>query len=471
MSAQRMFFLTALTLGLIFSFATPAAAQEGCQFSNPVYDGRPLEDSIISGMHAVGTGALPGLDGVGAIYPMFPGILAAVGVEGNPSGLQTTYVRIEGIDACEGWVMDVFHLAFAEGLENKIGSLVDENTLLGVESMNGVAPQFRAHWHLSVGYRKSRPQGYDSQMVNDAMGQVYWVDPLDLVVETVESRRTPTGSNWSGIVVIAGAAVLLLAGGVFANKNPRSALRGIRATGQGLKWMFDTSTKTLYWLYVMTIELPFGNGKFFRAALAAGIWAGICVTIPLTGLAFLSVITGGSAQAVRWPSRPSGQISPIFTPEIQAWAPKIVEWSRTYDLDEDLVSTIMQIESCGDASAVSQSGAQGLFQVMPFHFVSGEDMKDPDTNARRGLNFLQQTIAAYPNDIGRAIAAYNGGIAGVSGDQTTWAAETRKYWYWGTGIFADSQSGANESARLTEWLAIDAGRLCKSTMQDKENKP
>lgn len=188
MSAKRMFFLTALTIGLLLSsFIIPVRAQEQnqCTFANPVHDGRPLESSIILGMHAVGTGALPGLDGVGAIYPMFPGILAAVGVEGNPSGLQTTYVRIEGIGACEGWVMDVFHLAFAEGLENKIGSLVDENTLLGVESMNGVAPQFRPHWHLPVGFRGAlplyiNPTRYAPVIVSDIVGSVVWFDPRDL---------------------------------------------------------------------------------------------------------------------------------------------------------------------------------------------------------------------------------------------------------------------------------------------------
>ena len=475
MRTMRSLLVTALIGLFLSSFiaVSPARAQasESCTFANPVRDGRRLEDSIISGMHAVGDGALPGLDGVGSIYSMFPGVLYA-GTEPNPSGLVTTYVRIEGVGSCEGWVMDVFHLAFAQGLESKVGTIVDESTLLGVESMNGVEKRFRAHWHLSVGQRVSQPQGFDSQMVTDAIGPVYWVNPLDLVGETtvaeVSQRVVSRSSNWSGIILIVGAAVLLLASGVFVVKNPRSALRGMRAAGRAAGWVFDKTTRGLYWLHVVAIEIPFGNGKFFRAAIFAGLWTGLCLVIPLTGLALLSVITGGDrVEAVRlsFPVKtsPSGQISVIFTPEIQAWAPKIIEWSGAFDLDPNLVSTIMQIESCGDAYAVSPSGAQGLFQVMPFHFGVGEDHLDPDTNASRSLSFLRQTIAAYPGDIGRAIAAYNGGIAGVSRDSSLWAAETQKYWYWGTGIFADANSGANSSARLAEWLAVDAGRLCKST--------
>lgn len=225
--------------------------------------------------------------------------------------------------------------------------------------------------------------------------------------------------------------------------------------------MVNTSIQGLYWIHVALVEVPFGSRKYFRAAVFSGILAGLLIVIPLSGLAFLSVITSDGVQAQSL--SPSGQISVIFSPEVQAWAPEIIKWAQMYDLDANLVATVMQIESCGDASAISPSGAQGLFQVMPFHFVSGEDMLDPDTNAHRGLTYLRQTITAYPGDLGKAIAAYNGGIAGVSGNQSSWAAETHKYWYWGTGIFADAQQGAATSARLAEWLAIDGGRLCKSS--------
>ena len=40
-------------------------------------------------------------------------------------------------------------------------------------------------------------------------------------------------------------------------------------------------------------------------------------------------------------------ISLLFTPEVQYWGEEILAWSETYQLDPNLVATVMQIESCG----------------------------------------------------------------------------------------------------------------------------
>ncbi len=57
-------------------------------------------------------------------------------------------------------------------------------------------------------------------------------------------------------------------------------------------------------------------------------------------------------------------ISPLFTPEVQYWGEEIMIWSETYQLDPNLVATVMQIESCGFLLAESGAGAKGLFQVI-----------------------------------------------------------------------------------------------------------
>ena len=100
-------------------------------------------------------------------------------------------------------------------------------------------------------------------------------------------------------------------------------------------------------------------------------------------------------------------LSPIFTPEVQHWADKLVSWAGVFKLDPNLAATVMQIESCGAPGAVSSSGAQGLFQVMPFHFADGEDMHDPDTNARRGIEYLKGGLVRADGHIGLAMAGYN----------------------------------------------------------------
>ena len=85
-------------------------------------------------------------------------------------------------------------------------------------------------------------------------------------------------------------------------------------------------------------------------------------------------------------------LNPIFTPSVQHWGTQIVAWGHEYGIDPNLIATVMQIELCGDLSAGSSAGAQGLFQVMPFHFQDGQDHFDPETNAQVGLGYLRGAL-------------------------------------------------------------------------------
>jgi soluble lytic murein transglycosylase-like protein len=150
----------------------------------------------------------------------------------------------------------------------------------------------------------------------------------------------------------------------------------------------------------------------------------------------------------------------LFTDEIQFWGDEIVKWSKKYGIDPNLTATVMQIESCGDPQAHSHAGASGLFQVMPYHFASGEDPFDPQTNASRGLAYLVQALAARGGDARLALASYNGGISGASRPESQWAAETQRYAYWGDGIYQDAVKGKKKSSRLDEWLNAGGASLC-----------
>jgi soluble lytic murein transglycosylase-like protein len=153
-------------------------------------------------------------------------------------------------------------------------------------------------------------------------------------------------------------------------------------------------------------------------------------------------------------------LSPVFTAEVQHWAPQIQTWAAAFQLDPNLVATVMQIESCGAPGVVSSAGAQGLFQVMPFHFATGEDMQDPETNAARGLNYLALGLQRAGGNVGLALAGYNGGHSQIGKDSSLWPAETRRYWYWGTGIYEEATNGAAASGRLQEWLQAGGASLC-----------
>lgn len=182
---------------------------------------------------------------------------------------------------------------------------------------------------------------------------------------------------------------------------------------------------------------------------------------PATGMA------GERPAAAPTAPRPAGgapaesAIAPLFAPEVQRWAPAIARWAEAHGLDPNAVATIMQIESCGDAQAVSSAGARGLFQVMPFHFAAGEDPFDPETNARRGLAYFAERLQQTGGDAGRAFAGYNGGQRAAASSWERWPAETQRYYVWSTGIYEDARNGSAVSATLQEWMEAGGASLCQ----------
>ena len=161
----------------------------------------------------------------------------------------------------------------------------------------------------------------------------------------------------------------------------------------------------------------------------------------------------------------NGTLAPLFTPEIQFWSADITRWAAEYGVDPNLAATVMQIESCGNPSARSSAGASGLFQVMPFHFYATENAYDPDTNALRGLNYLAKSLQRSGGDASLALAGYNGGIGVIGRAESAWPAETKRYAYWGGGIYTDAAQNASESSRLNEWLTAGGASLCRKARE------
>lgn len=159
------------------------------------------------------------------------------------------------------------------------------------------------------------------------------------------------------------------------------------------------------------------------------------------------------------------RISPVFSREVQHWNDQIIAWAAQHDLDPDKVATVMQIESCGDPNAVSIAGAQGLFQVMPFHFAAGENMQDPDTNAFRGMSYLVERLQQTNGDVGRAFAGYNGGHVAAGSSWDRWAHETQRYYVWSTGIYGEAKEGLTESPTLARWMDAGGASLCRQAAQ------
>jgi len=191
---------------------------------------------------------------------------------------------------------------------------------------------------------------------------------------------------------------------------------------------------------------------------------GVLLTFATRGLRVQDSQTPIQGQAViaQAPaSSGNGTLAALFTPEIQFWAADLIRWSGEHGVDPNLAATVMQIESCGNPDARSSAGASGLFQVMPFHFLVTENAYNPETNALRGLNYLASSLKHSAGDARLALAGYNGGIGVISRAESTWAAETIRYAYWGSGIYADAAQNASQSGRLDEWLKAGGAGLCR----------
>jgi hypothetical protein len=150
-----------------------------------------------------------------------------------------------------------------------------------------------------------------------------------------------------------------------------------------------------------------------------------------------------------------------FSPSVGYWGEEIQTWAENWDISPLLVATVMQIESCGDPQAISPAGAQGLFQVMPYHFEPGEDMLDPQTNARRGLAYLHASLQKANFDLQLALAGYNGGHGQIGRDPTHWPQETQRYAHWGYSIYEDAVLSSGEARALNAWLNAGGWLLCQ----------
>ena len=88
--------------------------------------------------------------------------------------------------------------------------------------------------------------------------------------------------------------------------------------------------------------------------------------------------------------------------------------ARRVGIEPELVLAVIEVESRFDEFAISVAGARGLMQVMPFWLneigISDQNLFKIRTNLRMGCTILRYYIDMEPNDLGRALARYNGSL-------------------------------------------------------------
>jgi len=87
------------------------------------------------------------------------------------------------------------------------------------------------------------------------------------------------------------------------------------------------------------------------------------------------------------------------------------EASGRYQLDPDLVNSVIKAESGFNVRAVSRKGAQGLMQLMPgtASKLGVPNAFDAEANVEGGAKYLRELLERYNFDMVKALAAYNAG--------------------------------------------------------------
>ena len=85
--------------------------------------------------------------------------------------------------------------------------------------------------------------------------------------------------------------------------------------------------------------------------------------------------------------------------------------AKRYDMDVDLITSVIAAESNFNPKAVSRRDARGLMQLLPVTAaqLGVHDIFDPKENIEAGTRYLGELLKLYKNDLALALAAYNAG--------------------------------------------------------------
>ncbi len=93
----------------------------------------------------------------------------------------------------------------------------------------------------------------------------------------------------------------------------------------------------------------------------------------------------------------------------------IQEASRRHGVSFPLLKAIVKVESDFDPRAVSEKGAKGLMQIMPFNFetLRIRDPFNPKENIMGGALYIRRLLDRFNGRVRLALAAYNAGTESV----------------------------------------------------------
>lgn len=137
--------------------------------------------------------------------------------------------------------------------------------------------------------------------------------------------------------------------------------------------------------------------------------------IVMLGLSLLYGLFPTSIKTIESTSADSESILADTWPQrIRQWEAEIAEAAEKYELDPDLIASVILAESDGDSNATSYVGAVGLMGIMPkgpgFGYrPEAIELYNPMTNITWGSAILSDILQQSAGDVHASLAAYNGG--------------------------------------------------------------
>jgi soluble lytic murein transglycosylase-like protein len=101
---------------------------------------------------------------------------------------------------------------------------------------------------------------------------------------------------------------------------------------------------------------------------------------------------------------PAAGAQPFYRDLVEAAA-------KRHNMDADLITSVIAVESNFDPKAVSRKNARGLMQLLPETAAQFgvKNIDDPAENIDAGTRYLRDLLQKYNNDLALALAAYNAG--------------------------------------------------------------